>query len=85
MVDINTNSSGDTAWLFELSGDVLSKIIKSSDYTTSKQSKGGKPVGTIMKAKEEQKSNIFEAKNKISKRFSAVKKNARMISLKMEL
>ena len=45
-----------------------------SDSKTSKQCKGGRPVGTTVKAKEERKSNIFKAKNDITKRFSAVKK-----------
>ena len=76
-MDINTKSSGDTALFSELSGDVPSKITKPSDSITSKRCKGGRPVGTTVKAKEERKSNIFKAKNEITKRFSAVKRKCK--------
>ena len=73
-MDINTKSSGDTALLSELSGDIPSKITKPSNSKTSKQCKGDRPVGTTVKTKEERKSNIFKAKNEITKRFSAAKR-----------
>ena len=74
-MDIEANSSGDTALLSDLSGDVPSMMTKSSESIISKRSKGGRPVGTTMKAKEERKINTFKAKNEIAKRFSAVKRN----------
>ena len=71
-MDIEASSSSDTALLSDLSGDVPSMMTKSSESIISKRSKGGRPVGTTMKAKEERKINTFKAKNEIAKRFSAV-------------
>lgn len=44
-------------------------MTKTSESITSKRSKGGRLVGTTVKAKEEQKINTLKAKNEIAKRF----------------
>ena len=63
-------STADTAILSELSGDVPSKVENAS----SNRPKGGRHVGTTIKAKEETERKIFLAKNIITKRFSAERK-----------
>ena len=57
-MDIDTNSSGDTALLSDLRGDVPSKMTNRSESTTSERSKGGRPVRST-EDREEQKGNIF--------------------------
>ncbi len=49
-------------------------MAKKSESTALKHSKGFRLAGTTMKAKEEQKNNIFKAKNDIGKRFLAAKR-----------
>lgn len=74
-MNVDVSTSKDTALLSDLSGDVPSKN-SSESVGTSKKSKGGRPVGTTIKAKEDKERSLFEAKNLITKRFSAVKRKS---------
>ena len=63
-------STDDTATLSELSGDVPSTVGNTTTKSSSNRSKGGRPVGTTIKAKEERERKIFLTKNLITKNLS---------------
>ena len=73
-LDVETLRSN-SADLSELSGDVPSKLTSESD--ASKRSKGGRPIGTTIKAKEDRVRKSFQMKNEIAERFSAVKQKSK--------
>ena len=60
----------DSAALLELSRDVPAKI--KSESFPRKMSKGGMHVRTTVKASEETFQKIFQMKNEIAERFSAI-------------
>ena len=59
-LDIDVSTADDSALLSDLSGDVPVKS-KSAETVTSLQvrSKGGRPVGSTIKAKEDKQKRIF--------------------------
>ena len=74
-MDVDVSTADDSVLPSDLSGDVPVKN-KSAESVSSLQvkPKGGRPVGSTIKAKEDKNKRVFQAKNVITKRFSAMKR-----------
>ena len=75
-MDVDMLTVEDSAVLSELSGDAPG-LEPAESASASVRSKGGRPVGTTIKAKQSQEKKVFEAKNEIAKQFSAAKKKCK--------
>ena len=75
-MDVDVSTADDSALLSDLSGDVPVKSKSAESVVSSLQvrPKGGRPVGSTIKAKEDKNKRVFQAKNLITKRFSAMKR-----------